>query len=262
MWPPKYVGVVSTTLLLGVALAAPAEEQAASTRDPAVPVAGGSSRRFVGSKRCRMCHSSVYESWLESAHAPSAPSGTALDGRRGSNPGAFDALLPGMSVATKRKAGLDPHTDYTTNFLCLGCHTVGVGQPGGYDPLEDRADSSDRRRAQARRGVGCESCHGAGSAYVHAMSDLAVRGATCQPQKLHRLGLKTVSIDTCLSCHHTGAPCIVSPVGSDGESTYEVTFGAQVDERRGVHQHVDLKRCTRRGAALVSDRDNAKADSP
>ena len=57
---------------------------------------------------------------------------------------------------------------------CLKCHTVGFGQPGGFDPAQ---------RQEHLRGVQCENCHG--------------RGGPHQSPQFVRSGFEPV----CLTCH-------------------------------------------------------------
>jgi hypothetical protein len=80
---------------------------------------------YVGSEQCVSCHQSSAEVWHGSAHSR-----------------AFATLV-------NAKADADPN--------CIGCHTVGFGDPSGY------------RRPMGTGtlvNVGCESCHGPGSLHV------------------------------------------------------------------------------------------------
>ncbi|HEX4459207.1 MAG TPA: cytochrome c family protein, partial [Polyangia bacterium] len=63
---------------------------------------------------------------------------------------------------------------------CIGCHVTGYLQPGGTDDVEVATTRL--------RDVGCESCHGAGSAHVAAPSAAG---------KIAR----AVSASVCLGCH-------------------------------------------------------------
>jgi len=38
---------------------------------------------------------------------------------------AFAVLNPGVKAEEKKKAGLDPQKDYTTDLSCVQCHTTG-----------------------------------------------------------------------------------------------------------------------------------------
>lgn len=88
------------------------------SRDPAKAV-------FVGSAKCAECHEEAFAFWRKTKHA--------------------------KAWATLEEQG--KHFDLT----CVGCHTVGFQQPGGFCRLTD---------VGALKDVGCESCHGPGS--VHA----------------------------------------------------------------------------------------------
>ena len=99
---------------------------------------------YVGSKKCKKCHIKEYKSWEKTKMA-----------------NALDILKPGNSKEAKEKFNIDVDKDYTTDATCLKCHTVGYGEPGGYQ-TPDPEDKKAVRKAKARYGVGCESCHGAG----------------------------------------------------------------------------------------------------
>lgn len=80
---------------------------------------------YVGTESCVGCHATAGESWRKSSHAH-----------------AFATLV-------EQKADADPN--------CIGCHTVGFGNPGGYLRAFGTTRLTD---------VGCESCHGPGSQHV------------------------------------------------------------------------------------------------
>jgi len=83
---------------------------------------------YVGTEKCAACHRESAATWAGSAHSR-----------------AFASLI-------SSKADADPK--------CIGCHTVGFGDPSGY-----RRDLG----ATALINVGCESCHGPGSLHVRQM---------------------------------------------------------------------------------------------
>ncbi|MCK6548106.1 hypothetical protein L6R52_19805 [Myxococcota bacterium] len=80
---------------------------------------------YVGTAKCVECHEEAYAFWKKTKH--------------------------GTAWATLEEAG--KHFDLT----CVGCHTVGYQQPGGFCRLKDVEPLKD---------VGCESCHGPGSRHV------------------------------------------------------------------------------------------------
>jgi len=73
------------------------------------------------------------------------------------------------------KADADPN--------CIGCHTVGFGTVSGY-----RREYGESRLTN----VGCESCHGPGSAHVAAR----------QAGQLEAGKLRALGAGDCLKCHH------------------------------------------------------------
>jgi hypothetical protein len=106
---------------------------------------------YVGSDKCLACHPTAASVWLASGHAR--------------------AFAP-LQV---RRADADPK--------CIGCHTVGFGEPSGY-----------RRGlgASALVNVGCESCHGPGSWHVRAKEGEAAINFTFRP----------LDAGDCRKCHH------------------------------------------------------------
>jgi hypothetical protein len=103
---------------------------------------------FVGSEACKSCHASEFETWAKHPHSRAL-----------------------ASLESKGQAA---------NAECLRCHTTGMGRPGGFRETNAVATASDLSR------VGCESCHGPGSAHV-------AEGAT-------RRGSILALADKCDSC--------------------------------------------------------------
>jgi hypothetical protein len=85
---------------------------------------------FVGSEACKTCHAAEYSRWSESHHAH-----------------AFEAL----TKIAKRPA--QRHFDGE----CVVCHTVGFGYKTGY---------RNELTTPGLKHVGCEACHGPGSAHA------------------------------------------------------------------------------------------------
>ena len=80
---------------------------------------------YSGTQVCASCHQQAHDSWSKTQHAH-----------------AFQTLKGKESDA---------------NPKCIGCHTVGFGEPSGY--LRKMKDTQ-------MVNVGCESCHGPGSEHV------------------------------------------------------------------------------------------------
>ncbi len=85
---------------------------------------------FVGSEACKTCHTAEYKQWSESHHAH-----------------AFEAL----TQIAKRPA----HRHFDGE--CVVCHTVGFGYKSGY---------RNELATPGLKHVGCEACHGPGSAHA------------------------------------------------------------------------------------------------
>jgi Cytochrome c554 and c-prime len=115
----------------------------------------GPAATFAGSESCAGCHATAFASWQKSKHAY-----------------AFESLV-------RKESDADPS--------CIGCHTIGFGEPGGY-----------RRRMKAEQfvHVGCESCHGPGSEHIKARSAAI---ATGEPV-LYKM--RPVGAGQCIQCHY------------------------------------------------------------
>jgi hypothetical protein len=113
-------------------------QQVKATTTLSVPLATGKATRstsenpFVGASVCSGCHKLQYERWQRTAHAR-----------------AYIAL-----VERKQQYDVD----------CIGCHTLGYEQEGGF---------FDLNRVGFHAGVQCESCHGPGHLHVAGKGDTA-----------------------------------------------------------------------------------------
>lgn len=168
-------------------------------------VAQSAEHSYIGSKKCRVCHLQQQKSWEQTKMA-----------------NAFNLLKPGERAEAKKKAGLDPKKDYTTDKTCLPCHVTGYGKPGGFKSIEETPELA---------GVGCEMCHGAGGEYNKA------GGMTLQNKEYKRAdvvaaGLIIPKVETCTSqCHNNKSPFV-------GKN---YVFDWKTRKDKGTHTHFPLK---------------------
>ncbi len=94
----------------------------------------GLTGKFVGSTVCMQCHANTHFEWTGTLHA--------------------------RALESLEEIGQD------TNANCVGCHTVGFGEPGGF---------VDRATTNSLANVGCESCHGPGRDHVMNVNDASLR---------------------------------------------------------------------------------------
>jgi hypothetical protein len=116
--------------------------------EPPPPGNSGLTGKFTGSSRCATCHNNVHSDWSNTLHA--------------------------HALETLEAIGQDKNSD------CVGCHTVGYGEPGGW---VDRATTNDLA------GVGCEACHGGAAEHANNVNDETLR------PKIN------ISADVCGKCH-------------------------------------------------------------
>jgi hypothetical protein len=152
---------------------------------------------YVGSARCKMCHNKVekgaqYTKWLEGPHS-----------------GAFETLKSEESAKIAADMGIEG--DAWKAAECLICHVTGFGD-GGYEvkcedfwnPAEDdKAGAKAVKRMDALKGVGCESCHGAGSEYKSSKIKKAIVAGEITAESV---GLLEVTKETCITCHNEKSP--------------------------------------------------------
>jgi YVTN family beta-propeller protein len=125
---------------------------------------------YVGVYQCATCHANPsmgyqFSKWRMSDHAR-----------------AFATLATrrALEIATQEGVTGAPQT----SPACLKCHTTVYHDPAG----------GARKSCWEYEGVGCEACHGAGSAY-------AVEAVMMDPRAAKAAGLKEVTEETCWSCH-------------------------------------------------------------
>lgn len=110
---------------------------------------GTATSQFLGASECRLCHSSHYNDWLETSHA--------------------------SALQTLKAIGQD------RNAFCLGCHTVGHGEQGGFV-----SEASTPHLA----GVQCENCHGPGFDHRSNVDDRNARPP------------RSIASSVCGKCHN------------------------------------------------------------
>lgn len=177
-----------------------------------MPLVGGEFQ-YVGSRKCKMCHMKQHKSWKKTDMA-----------------NAIETLRPGQAVEVKKKFNLDPAKDYAQDKTCLACHTTGFDKPGGY-AIPDPDDKKAVKKANKMAGVGCESCHGPGSAYIKIHTDLLKTKRKYNVQELYDAGMTKIDVNTCTTCHNEKGPT------HDPAKPFD--FEKQKDE--GTHEHHPLK---------------------
>ncbi len=179
----------------------------------AVTVDDQPSYAYVGSKKCKKCHFKQYKSWAKTKMSH-----------------AFDILKPGEHKEAKEKFHVDVTKDFTKDAKCLKCHTVGFGKKGGY-VTPDPTDKKAVRKAKKLMGVGCESCHGPGSAYIKVFEDILKTKRKYDPEELYAVGLNRIDETVCKTCHNEESPTI-----NPGDS-----FDFEKRKAEGTHEHFPLK---------------------
>ncbi len=160
---------------------------------------------YVGSQKCRACHFKEWTSWGATKMA-----------------NVFELLKPGARVEAKKRAGLDPQKDYTTDANCLPCHTIGYGKPGGFVDIKTTPD---------RAGVGCEMCHGPGGTYTQT-GYMTLTNKEYRRADLVAAGLVgEVTAAQCVTCHNADSPFL-----DEG-----MIFDFEAQKVRGTHQAYPLK---------------------
>lgn len=189
---------------------------------------------YVGYKKCGGCHISQRDSWLDTSHAK-----------------AMDSLKPKAKANEKKKAKLDPNKDYTKDKDCIGCHTTGYGEKGGY-----KADMPEKK-AQFLQGVSCEMCHGAGSLFRKKHKEAGAKHKKTKeatPRKeLADAGQIFDYEEACAGCHLNykgsgwkGAKEPYTPFTPAVDAKYKLDFEKAVKETgkgkaKAIHEHFKLR---------------------
>lgn len=190
--------------------------------------AANAAPEHVGVKVCTKCHEIHGESWSGTAHAKT-----------------FEALKPGTKVDEKKKAKLDPDKDYTKDKDCVGCHSTGFGQAGGY--AAGAAPGGEKQLGS----VGCEACHGPGGGYrdEHGKAEkLLKKTEKSTPRKtLVGLGQNFDYEKACAACHlnfkgspHKAAKAPFTPFTPNVDAKYKFEFDKAV-RTKALHEHYKLK---------------------
>ncbi|MCS7047001.1 MAG: hypothetical protein NZO58_11650 [Gemmataceae bacterium] len=133
--------------------------------------------KYIGSEACASCHQHAYDIWEKSKHAH-----------------AYDTLVEATKPALRQFDG-----------ECLLCHTTGFPYETGFnDPQVRRQPRLQKKLLH----VGCESCHGPGSAHANNPDDRDAR-KLINPWAVHyNQGVaekrRLLTIDfMCQKCHDT-----------------------------------------------------------
>ena len=127
---------------------------------------------YVGSRRCIECHREQTQTWSETKHVNT-----------------FTSLPP----------------QYRSSAECLTCHVTGYGEAGGY------VQGTPPETLENLLEVGCEACHGPGSAHEKAARDLVELDLTTMTdeqiaeveKRLRTTTQKNPPQSVCTRCHIT-----------------------------------------------------------
>ena len=133
---------------------------------------------YVGAANCKMCHNKdasgkQWDLWAASPHAK-----------------AYTTLASEQSLAIAKKMGIDNPQQADA---CLRCHVTAHGVPA------ERIG----RRFSIEEGIGCESCHGPGSAYNKLPAKRQLMAGEIKPESI---GLVEPNEALCLQCHNDQSP--------------------------------------------------------
>ena len=129
--------------------------------------------KFVGSEACADCHGSAFQTWKKSKHAH-----------------AIESL-----VHPRERSEIQRHFDPE----CLSCHVTGWNAPKHFPYL---SGYRDYKRDALLHGVGCENCHGPGSAHVAAENgEVDDETEIARLRKQMAVTLEFSRTTGCVQCH-------------------------------------------------------------
>lgn len=196
-------------LLVAVAVVVgPVNNADAAKKEKKIP----SKPSFVGSVKCNgSCHDPYYQAWKNTPHGKS-----------------FDSLKSGVKGDEKKKAGLDPEKDYTTDPMCLRCHSTGYAQRGGFMPvgskskkgkdLSTKIDPEEPNKEQ----VGCEMCHSAEGGAQFRVVMKNTKG-DFKKEETEKYGQRWDYANVCTRCHNHSN----NPFNGKVDKKYEFDFEAK-----------------------------------
>lgn len=170
--------------------------------------------KYIGSKKCKMCHSKQYKSWQKTKMAKT-----------------FEVLKPGVNAEAKIKLKIDPKKDYTKDAACLPCHTTGYGLPGGYR-IPAEGDSAAAKIARANEGTTCEACHGPGGKFVGVHKKI-MKKKSYTFAELSAVGQIRADAASCTVCHNKRNPT----VGADFHFDYEKSKASDTHDNLPLKYH-------------------------
>ncbi len=153
--------------------------------------------KYVGNSSCKMCHKKVekgaqYAVWEKSTHSQS-----------------YETLKSENAINIAKEKGFE--TDPWLTPECLICHTTGYNK-GGYAIMDDsfwnpadddKAGKKAVKKMKGLQNVGCESCHGAGSAYKSKKKMISIYNGEIEGSTV---GLTNITEETCIVCHNEDSP--------------------------------------------------------
>jgi len=126
---------------------------------------------YVGANKCKMCHMKEAKAWAETKHAHALVN--------------LAATTPEKLKAMNELLKTDVKDHPETNEACVKCHVTGYKLAGGYP-------GADSLKTAVVAFVGCEACHGPGSAHMAIpMSDKEGRRKT----------MPLPTVEACQKCH-------------------------------------------------------------
>lgn len=133
---------------------------------------------FTGAAGCKKCHRSKksgaqYKVWAKMKHAQAFASLATPEAQK---------IAKEKGIANAQKAD-----------ACLKCHVTAFGV----------AAERLGKKYSIEEGVGCESCHGPGSAYSKKKVKKAIVAGKTKPESV---GLLKVTKETCVKCHNDESP--------------------------------------------------------